>query len=71
MTKSTDALPADEVLGMLRDASDDVEKAHRRKVDAVAEARIAGLKWDQICEAAGISRPTAIRYAREAGEVVA
>lgn len=43
-----------------------VRDAKARERELIRDARIAGYDWATICEAAGLSRPTAIFYAREA-----
>lgn len=71
MANSTDTLAQDALRDLLRDSAKRIEAAEQQKKRAVANARAAGLKWHEICEIVGVTRPTAMRYAREAGEVTA
>lgn len=53
-------------LDKLSQASAKAETAYRDKREAVLNARAAGATWREICETADITRPTGIRWAREA-----
>ena len=59
-------LSTTEALDKLSQASTKAETAYRDKREAVLSARAAGVTWREICETAGITRPTGIRWAREA-----
>lgn len=71
MVNSTDHPAKVALRHQLREFAQTVQEAEQQKRSAVATARAAGLKWDEICEIAGVTRPTAMRYAREAQEVTA
>lgn len=43
-----------------------VRDAKARERELIRDARIAGYDWATICEAAGVTRPTAIFYAKAA-----
>lgn len=59
-------LSTTEALDKLSQASTKAETAYQDKREAVLSARAAGVTWREICETAGITRPTGIRWAREA-----
>lgn len=59
-------LSTTEALDKLAQASTKAETAYQDKREAVLSARAAGVTWREICETACITRPTGIRWAREA-----
>lgn len=59
-------LSTTEALDKLSQASTEAETAYQDKREAVLSAHAAGATWREICETAGITRPTGIRWAREA-----
>jgi hypothetical protein len=70
VSHSTEPSPED-IREALRKSTQNIEDAHQQRVQAVAQARAAGVPLTEICALAGISKPTAIRYTRAAGEVTA